>query len=149
MPCITNAAHAQHTLLRGCCQSTCPCPGGASFSAEPYCPCHDTVGKNITRNYSQQVCHILGTLSATIASTESALVLLDWSSIRCGTFLIYTLVGTGQPVETLIGTVVGASSGGTINFTGATDVDDNGEYQIYVGSGSATTCATVTIPAGP
>lgn len=144
MPCTTNSAHAQHTFLRGCCQSTCPCPGGSSFSAEPYCPCNDTV-KNVTRNYSQQVCYILSLLPATITGTQGALDDLDWSSIKCGTFLIYTLVGTGQPVETLIGTVVGASTGGTINFTGAQDVVAPSEYQIYVGSGSPTTCATVTI----
>lgn len=145
MPCTTNSAHAQHTLLRGCCTSTCPCPGAASYQAEPYCPCNDTV-KNVTRNYSEQVCYILASISGTtITSTQGALDNLDWTSIRCGTFLIYTLVGTGQPVETLIGTVVGASTGGTINFTGATNVVAAGEYQIYVGSGSATTCATVTI----
>jgi hypothetical protein len=94
MPCTTNAAHAQHTLIRGCCdKSTCPCPGGSSYSAEQYCPCNETVG-NKSLTYGQQVCAILGTvfLRRPVFFNEIGSLFgiirndLDFSAVTCGSF---------------------------------------------------------------
>lgn len=143
MPCV-NSSHAQHILLRGCCKSTCPCSSDVSYSAELYCPCNDTVAKNFTRTYGEQVCYILSGISGTqIGSTRTSLNNLDWSSIKCGTYHIYTNI----PVpDRLIGTVIGASSGGTINFDGADDITEPGIFNIYIGSETQPICAIVTIP---
>jgi len=141
MPC-TNA-RAQHTFLRGCCSTNvCPCPGGTSFSSDPYCPCNDTV-KNRVISYRDQVCNILSGISGTSiippTTLNDALGALDWSSIKCGTFQLFV------DDSELIGTVVGASSGGS--FVTDDPIGDPGIYAVYIGNGyKLPHCAIVTIP---
>jgi hypothetical protein len=136
MPCTTNSAHAQHTFLRGCCQSSCPCPGVASYQAGRYCDCNDTV-QNQTSTYREELCRILGTLGITYTSNAAFQTAITaagrFSSVRCGTFEI--LVG---------GTLEGTVRNGVYTTAGAPALT-TGTYLVHIDSTTSTSCGTITI----
>lgn len=91
MPCTTNSAHAQHTFLRGCCQSSCPCPGISSYQAGKYCECNDTIAQNQVLLFSQKLCNILETLRGSYINDNlfiDAINSINYTAIRCGTYNI-------------------------------------------------------------
>jgi hypothetical protein len=147
MPCTTNSAHAQHTLLRGCCDTNvCPCPGGASYSANSHCPCNETVG-NKSLTYGEQVCAILGTgirgqiYVNNASSVYTILDQLDFSSITCGTFDIVTKSLTSS-TEIVLGTV---TAGDFTAAAGPPALTSGGFYDVFVNNSGTESCGTFQI----
>ena len=136
MPCTTNSAHAQHTFLRGCCESSCPCPGIASYQAGKYCECNDTFGQNVPSTFRDELCRILKTLATTPATFVSNLsVPGTFSSVRCGTFDIIAVNGQTQ---TLVGTV---TNGVYTNVATLSPL----LYTLYIDNVSTPLCTTVNL----
>ena len=138
MPCTTNSAHAQHTFLRGCCESSCPCPGIASYQAGKYCECNDTVAQNQPLQFRDELCNILGTLAGTYnnAAFQAAITAVGrFSSVRlaCGTFTLFADTTTLGTVTNGVYTNVATLAAGT--------------YTISINNTATPSCATVTITA--
>jgi hypothetical protein len=142
MPCTTNSAHAQHTFVRGCCQSTCPCPGGSSYSAEPYCPCNDTVARNRVISYRDVLCTLLATLETnspyTTAAFTAAIGATDFfSTVKCGSFTILAVPTAGTTIT--VGTVVNGV------FTADTPLNADDAYSLVIQGVLTVECANITI----
>jgi hypothetical protein len=134
----SSSSHAQHTFVRGCCTTLCPCPGVASYSAEKYCPCNETVG-NITRNYGEQICNILGGISGfsgSYAQFSGVLSNLNFSQIMCGSFDIY--------VDTYVPKIATISNG-SITLGAQIPFNPDIPYTVHVNNQSNPSCATITI----
>lgn len=133
----SSSAHAQHTILRGCCGKSC-CPSVASYSAEPYCPCNDTA-KNQAISYADKVCSILGNVSGfsgSYATFSVTLSNLDFSQITCGSFDIF--------VDDIFISKIATISNGTLTL-GSQIPNHNIPYTIHINNRSNPSCATITI----
>lgn len=137
----SSSSHAQHTFVRGCCSTLCPCPGVASYSAEPYCPCNETIGNKFGKE-KDLVCTILKALdgqSIPQNNVQNSFEDLNWLQIRCGTYDIVTVTG---PSEEYL--KIGTVENGTYTPISITFVPTL--YPIYINTvETGTQCATITI----
>ncbi len=156
------SAHTLHTILRGCCGTSCACPLSAAFSAVKYCECNDTVQNN-TESYATYICTRLGGITGDtflgltglntyltsigltgatgpVTGPTGGNGLLDFSIINC--IIPIYLVADGATAATQIGTI---NFGTYVPISPVPTLSPStGLYHIFAQSLS-TSCATITI----
>lgn len=160
------SAHTLHTILRGCCGTSCTCPLPSAFSAWKYCECNDTPSNN-AESFAAAVC-------ARFAETVSGITFHNVTDLNtymtslgctggatgasgCNDYLNFGIINCVVPVyllSTTATTIASAVQIGTINFgvyVPLTPVPTvaTGSYFIYpagvVPAAGTGTCASTTL----